>query len=218
MLRANTVSLKLVTPPAETPVSVAEAILYLRIDNDLENTRVETMIKAATIHLENYLGIKFVTQTWDVFMDYFPLESKSDWWGGEREIAISELYRTRRNITLPIGIASQLTEFVTVGDDGTVVSETPSNYDLDTANNSARIGLRLGGVWPTTVLKGNSGIRFRLVVGFGAAGAVPEDIKNSILEMVAHMYENRGDQNEMKIPSHIYELVNHYRREQIGGC
>lgn len=218
MLRANTVTLKLVTPPAETPITVEQARIYLRIDNDLEDLRIETMIKAATLHLENYLGIKFVTQIWDVFMDYFPMEARGDWWDGSRELAISELYRASRNIKLPIGLAQSLDQFDTTSDDGTVISELPANYELDTANNTARIGLKQGAVWPTTVLRANSGIRFRLTVGFGDAAVVPEDIKNAIFELVAHMYENRGDQNEMKIPSHVYELVNHYQREKISGC
>ncbi len=57
---------------------------------------------------------------------------------------------------------------------------------------------------------------FRVEVGFGDATMVPADIKMAVKELVAHMYENRGDQNEMTIPPHILMLVESYRRMKVG--
>lgn len=212
--------LKLITPPATIPVSVAEMKEYLRIDNAVEDTGIERMIKAATRKLEAYTGIFFITQTWDVFLDSFVQVSgrkSSPWWSGTKDGAIGDVFGgPGTNILLPIGVAQSLSEFSTYGDDNVAVNETVGNYIVDTVGNRARVGLKVGGVWPQTVLRANNGIRFRLVVGFGEAADVPADIKEAIMEFVAHIYENRGDQEEMKIPAHIEGMVDQYRRYKIG--
>lgn len=207
--------LKLITPPAEPVVSVADLKLYLRVDNSLEDSRIEVMEAAAVRKLEEITSHKFVNQTWDVFLDQWPLSTSTRWWDGVVEAPISSVVSPSRNITLPLGIASSLEEFSTYSDDQEF-PEVVSNYIFDTVGPRARVGLKLSGVWPTTVLRPNNGIRFRVVVGFGAAIDVPKDIQQAVKEFVAHMYENRGDQNEMSIPPHILMLVEGYRRNKLG--
>lgn len=207
--------LKQVTPPAEPCVSVVELKEYLRIDNNLEDGRLEVMEAAAVKRLEDITSHKFVTQTWDVFLDRWPLTSSNKWWDGVKEIALSEIVSPARNITLPLGIGRQLLEFSTFSDDQEF-TENVADYVFDSVGPRCRIGLKISGIWPTTVLRPNNGIRFRVQVGFGAASNVPKDIKQAIKELVAHMYENRGDQNEMAVPPHILMLVQGYRREKLG--
>lgn len=207
--------LKLITPPAEQVVTTAELKEYLRIDNNLEDGRLQVMEAAAVKALENEISHKFVTQTWDIFLDRWPMQASAKWWDGVKEMAISEIVSPVRNITLPIGIGRQLTQFSTYSDDQEFV-ENVANYTFDSVGPRARVGLKMGGVWPTTVLRSVNGIRFRVEVGFGAASAVPADIKQAVKEFVAHMYENRGDQNEMVIPSHILMLIGPYRRQKLG--
>lgn len=208
-------NLVLVTPPATAVVSTAELKEYLRVDTTADDNRLTVMEAAAVRSLEAYTDRKFVTQTWDVFMDNWPMKANNDWWDGSREMARSELFTTDRNITLPIGQAQQLTEFSTY-DDSTTYNENVSDYIVDTAGPRARVGLKLGAVWPTTILRPNNGIRFRLILGYGNAAAVPKEIVQAIKEFVAHMYENRGDQNEMTIPPHVLQLVTHLRRHKLG--
>lgn len=207
--------LKKVSGPAEQVVTTTQLKEYLRIDNNLEDGRLEVMEAAAVKLLEDYISQKFVTQVWDVFLNQWPLSNNSKWWDGVRETAISEVLVASRNITLPIGIGQSLVEFSTYSDDEEF-PEQVSNYTVDTIGPRIKVGLKLGGVWPTTVLRANNGIRFRVQVGFGNASDVPSDIKQSVKELVAHMYENRGDQNEMTIPPHVLMLVESYRRHKIG--
>lgn len=207
--------MKLITAPTESPVTVAEAKDYLRIDNNLEDTRIQVMIDAATRYLEGYTGLKFVTQTWDVFLDTWPMRSTDDWWDGVKEGPISMLTSMQRDIILPIGPAQSLTQFETYADDGIAVQETIANYIFDDVGSRARVGLKIGAVWPVTVLRRINAIKFRVVVGFGTAAQVPQDIKQAVLEVASHMYENRGDQN-LKIPPHILSLVDHRRRVKVG--
>jgi hypothetical protein len=208
--------LKLVTAPSETAVTVAEAKEYLRIDNNLEDLRVQLMIESATSVLENYLSLKFITQVWDIFFDQFPSTMKNDWWDGSRDISISELVTPDQNIFFPLGIAQSFDQFSTYSDDEEF-AEDKTRYSFDSVGGRTRVGLKLGGVWPQTILRSNNGIRFRFTFGFGNKAAVPSEIRMAILEFVAHIYENRGDQNEMKIPPHILTMIEHHRRQKLVG-
>ena len=207
--------LKQIVPPSEPVVSVTELKEYLRIDNDLEDGRIEVMEAAAVKRLEDITSHKFVTQDWDVFMDNWPVTSRNLWWDGVREVALSEIVTPSRNIILPIGIGQQLLEFSTYSDEQEF-PEDVSGYIFDSVGPRARVGLKIGGVWPTTILRPSNAIRFRIRVGFGTASQVPKDITQAVKEFVAHMYENRGDQNEMVIPPHILMLIQGYRREKLG--
>lgn len=208
-------SLQLITGPAEPVVPMAELKEYLRIDSGADANRLIVMEAAAVRSLEAYTDLKFVTQTWDVYIDNWPIKPKSDWWDGVREISRGEMFTTERNITLPIGQAQSITEFSTYDDDNEFVEDI-SQYTIDTKGSRARIGLKLGAIWPTTILRANNAIRFRVVCGYGDSASVPLEIQQAVKELVAHMYENRGDQNEMTIPPHVLTLVNHLRRHKLG--
>jgi hypothetical protein len=57
----------LVTPPTDTPVSLDEAKLHLRVDGDDEDTYITALIAAATGHLDGFTGILgrcLMAQTW----------------------------------------------------------------------------------------------------------------------------------------------------------
>jgi len=208
---------KLVTAPAELVISVNDLKNFLRIDNNLEDALLELLIKSATNKLESYTDLKFVTQTWDVFLDYFPGARASEaWWDGVREGAISSLVSQSNKITLPIGIGQSLSQFITYTDSGLGVVHTPSDYIFDSVDNRCSVALKEGSSWPTTILRASNGIAFRVVVGFGAASAVPTEIKMAVLELAAHMYENRGDQNEMTMPPHIFQMVEQHRSLKVG--
>lgn len=207
---------KMVTAPASGVLTVAELKEYLRVDSTAEDTTLELMERAAVLKLEDLTSLKFITQVWDVFMDYWPLQSSSKWWDGVRDTAISEVVAPKRNITLPLGIANSLVQFATYSDDEEFLEDT-SNYIFDNVGFRARVGLKLGGVWPTTILRSNNAIRFRLNLGFGDATAIPTDIKLAVRALVAHMYEHRGDEEkQMAIPAHVLTLVAQYRREKLG--
>jgi uncharacterized phiE125 gp8 family phage protein len=173
------------------------------------------MAAAATRVIEEWLGQKIIDQTLDIFMDYWPSNSRNLWFDGVKEIPISMIATPLRNIELPIGNVTQLVHFKTF-DDNNEYSENLSNYNVDLVGKRCRIGLKLSGVWPSTVLRSVNGINFRVKSGWEDASAVPRDIKQAVLEFVSHMYENRGDQNEMSIPPHIITLIEHRRRKRLG--
>lgn len=210
-------NLKLITGPANPVISVTDLKTYLRIDNSVEDGLLAVMEAAAVKRLEDETSHKFINQTWDIFLDNYPIKPSEKWWDGVREMAITEIVTPMRNITFPLGVASSFVEFSSYSD-SEVFNHTVSDYVFDSVGHRARVGLKLGGVWPTTILRSVNALRFRFVFGFGAdETAVPNDIKMAVREFVAHMYENRGDQDAMKIvPAHVLTLIESYRRVKIG--
>lgn len=206
---------QLITAPTTTPVSVAETKTYLRIDGSDEDTLLATLIGSATRTLEEELSMKFISQVWDFFADSFGEGRKAPWWDGSRDMAISALMSTDP-MNLPFGRIISLDQFSTYPDSGVPVNETVGNYIVDTWSKQGRISLKTGASWPVTVLRSVGGIRIRCTVGFGDAAAVPQDIKQAIMELVAHMYENRGDQSKMEIPPHVLSLVKSWKVVRIG--
>lgn len=58
-------SLRLVTPPASEPVTLASAKLFLRIEHTADDEAVTRAITAARQAAEQYLKVALLPQTWD---------------------------------------------------------------------------------------------------------------------------------------------------------
>lgn len=208
--------LKLKTAPSEDPVTVTEAKDYLRVDGSSEDTRILAMIKAATDRLEQWTDQKFIHQTWLQYMDCFPRGQKDMWWDGVKELPVTELYLEQKQIHLAIGPLVSVTEFNTYADDGVKITFDPTNYVLDTAGFQGRIALKIGAVWPTTILRRVNGIEIEFVCGMSsAASSLPVVVKQAVLEYVAQMYEARGDE-KTPIPNASMMLLEPYRKHKVG--
>lgn len=216
----------LVTPPALMPIGLSPVKTFLRVDGTDEDALITNMIKAATKRLEAETDRKFVTQTWDIYYDCFPSakpgNQSNQWWDGTRDGAINQLYPSEGGkIKMPFGPCSELTYFKTYDNDSTPYTMPSTDYYVDTVTAHPSVGLKLGAVWPTTVLRPSNGIVLRGVFGFGVGytdannvGATPEDIQEAIKQMVGIMYEHRGDEMP-KIPTTVSMLIEPYRSMKL---
>jgi uncharacterized phiE125 gp8 family phage protein len=176
------------------------------------------MIKAATLKLEAYVDQKFIAQTWAQYMDCWPVSYKETWWDGVRDMPVSELYSQSGSIEIMAGPLRSVTEFNTYTDSNVAILLPSSQYVVDLSNPVGRVALPLGGTWPATILKKNSGIEIKFVAGISDnAAGVPSEIKQAVLEYVAALYENRGDLDANKIPVASMALLENYRRFKAGG-
>ena len=183
-----------VSAPAVLAVDLEALKTYLKIDGSDLDAEIEAICKAAIMRLENHVGFKFITQTWDIFFDSFGQMSRDVWWDGSREGAIGDMFSSSTYIQLPFGRLNSVTSLVTTGDDGVDELFNPTNYTFDSVSNSPKVSLRQGSQWPTTTLRGSNGIRVRGVFGMGAAPAnIPSDIQLAIMLTTSKMFENRGD-------------------------
>lgn len=184
-----------VTPPSGEPVSVAEAMRHLRIDQPAagphpEEALVAALITAARQHVEETTGRALLTQTrearWDAWADV---------------------------LTLPVAPVQSVTSVTYVDQVGATQTLAGAAYRIDTASTLARVTPAHGITWP--VAQSVTGaIAVRFVAGYGAAGDVPAALKAAMLLLVSHLYENRNAAAERaltEIPLGVAALLSPYR-------
>jgi uncharacterized phiE125 gp8 family phage protein len=162
---------KLVTAPTVEPVSIEEAMQALRVDEPDEADGIDRYIKAAREQVEKDTGLSLITQTLDVLFDHLP-------WDGD-------------SIVLPVAPVQSVSSFTTYDTDDVATSQTSSLYGTDLISVPPRLYLKSGQCWPTG-LRCHVGAVIRVVAGYGnLPAAVPQELKNLILQLVAHKFENR---------------------------
>lgn len=174
-------SVTVVTPPAEEPVSRAEAKLHMHVDGTDEDTLIDSLIVAVRRYAEGFTARTFVTTTFDLFLDAFPTEDNG-------------------TIFVPGPPLSSVTTVKYIDTAGVQQTETtPSSiYDVDTDREPGRIALAYNQSWPSTRTDIQA-VEIQYVAGYGAAAAVLDDIKAAILLGVADLFEHREAQVESRL-------------------
>lgn len=164
-------SLLLITDAATEPVTLAEARLHLRLASDYttEDATISALITAARRMAEHELGRALITQTWEQVLDEFP--------GDEIEL------------TKPKVIAITSIKYINTSEVETTIDS--ADYALDSSTLPGWVKPAYGVDWPTDVLDSTNVVRVRYTAGYGAASAVPEEIKAWIKLQVASMWRNR---------------------------
>jgi uncharacterized phiE125 gp8 family phage protein len=190
-----TVSLVTITPPASEPVTLAEAMLHLRVDPPAsgphpEAALIETLIAAARAHVETETNRVLITQT---------LEARWDAW--------------RDVLDLPRSPVQSVTSVTYVDEAGATQTLAGSAYRADVAGMVARVTPAFDTAWPAArAVTGAVAVRF--VAGYGVASAVPAPLKASMLLLIGHLYENRTAATERALteaPLAVSSLLAGYR-------
>jgi hypothetical protein len=190
-------ALKLVTPPSQEPITVADARAYLRVDHTDEDATISRLILAARQYVETAAGLALINQTWEWWMDSWPVvrsqaRGQDQWWDGVREGPVSLLHPTAPYIEIPKGPVQSVTSVDTFGPTGVMTTWDAENYTLDAISLPGRIFPVTCGGYPTSGLRAQHAIRMVFVAGFGSTGAaVPADIVQLLLMLIAHWYEHR---------------------------
>jgi uncharacterized phiE125 gp8 family phage protein len=184
----------LTSPPALEPVSLAEAKAHLRLAHADEDTVISTLIVAARRHVEAQTALKLVSQGWSHFRDDWPEDGE---------------------VTLPLYPLLAVGDVKTWSDEGVSAVVDPAHYYANTASRPPRILLRGSRVWARPGRIGN-GIEIAVTAGFGTtAASVPEDIREAILQLVAHWYGNRGEIREENMPLTVITVMQRYREVRL---
>jgi len=161
-------TLRIITPPAVEPVTVAEVTTWARIDNQASDSILSMLITAARRLAERRTGRALITQTWEQVLDAFPIDAL-------------------RLGMMPIQSVTSLQYYDSSYALQTVDSQ---NYVLDANTQPGWLLLALNAAWPTAGDVANSVIA-RFVAGYGASGSdVPSDIRMWISSQVAAAYDN----------------------------
>lgn len=201
--------LKIKTGPATEPISLAEAKLFLRIDDSSEDALIETLISAAREMAENFTLRAFITQTWTMNLDEIPSGMSPDFWEGTiTGHAGTAIRGGERAIVIPRPPLIGINSLKTYDDSNTPTVFPAAGYDVDINSAPGRMILRSGSTWPTDLRPGN-GVEIEFEAGYGDATKVPKPIKMAIYMILAKIYECRGSGADM--PELAKKLLQPYR-------
>lgn len=180
-----------VTPPATTPVSLAEAKLHCHVDHDDDDSLITTLIAAATEHLDGWAGLlgrAMVTQSWRQDFCRFGC----------------------LRLPLPAASITSITYHDANGDQQTLSTDI---YDLFADARGSFVDLKPDQSWPGTQTR-HDAVSVTFVAGSGAAD-VPAPLKAAVLMLTAHLYLHReavGDGTLAALPLGVASLIAPYRR------
>lgn len=181
--------LTLSSAPASEPVALSGSDglkAWLRVEHAASDDEITALGKAARLLVEKLTGRALVTQTWVLTLDNFP------WPGGWQYVNSPAIFPDPHTIRVPKAPLQSVSsvEYYDLSD--TLTTLAASTYVVDATTDPGRIFLAMNKVWPVTRLRPGA-VRITFVAGYGAASAVPEDLKLAIKMCVAYWYENRGE-------------------------
>jgi uncharacterized phiE125 gp8 family phage protein len=158
----------LLTPPAVEPISLAEAKLYLRVEQDDDDALIASLIADARMHVELSTHRALIAQTWRFVHDAWP---SAGW------------------LALPKAPLRQLIAARFYDAQNVAHTIDPQAFVVDTAG--AVLGFVPWGLPPPG--RRIAGIEIDVELGYGAAAAdVPQPLRQAIRMMVALRYEHRS--------------------------
>jgi uncharacterized phiE125 gp8 family phage protein len=156
-------TLTVLTPPDEEPMSLSKAKSYLRIGHNGEDELVTSLIAGARAALETQAGLCLVRRTLRWSFEVWPRDLMA-----------------RSGVRLPAGPVSELVSVRSVV--GEVETELTSRFVLD----GQRLCLRPGSWLPA--IETGARVEVDFVAGFGGAADVPEDLSLALLVMADAAY------------------------------
>lgn len=171
-------TLRVATPPAVEPVTVAEAKAHLRVDTTDDDTYIGTLITAAREWVEQYLDRALITQQLVMTLESFPV--------GDDEIVLP------RPPMVMAGTATTVAVTYTMAAGGTATLST-SAYRVDRYATPGEVQTLYAGTWPADRREDENAVSVTWWAGYGATGSsVPAAIRHAMLMLIGHWYENRS--------------------------
>jgi uncharacterized phiE125 gp8 family phage protein len=207
---------KVIVYPTTEPVTLAEARLHLRLDTydspatHPDDSLVTALITVAREWAEKFTGRTISRKTLELALDEFPVNCA--WL----------LSPDPTPIELRGGPLQSVVSLVYITADG---QQTITDYQLDTHSEPPRLMPAAGTSWPTAKTQLNA-VRVRYEAGYDLAGdspnlhPLPLPIKQAILLVIGHLYENRESTsvaNMSTVPMGAEFLLRPYRLDTSIG-
>jgi len=172
------------TAPSVEPVTASELKAHLRVTHTDEDTYIGTLITAARQWIENYTNRQLVTATWTLYLDGFSAQ-----------------------IDMPHPPLQSVTSVQYYDTGGTLQTLSSAVYTVDTYARIGRLVEASGQVWPATQDIINA-VQIEYKAGYGDAGSnVPTAVRQALLLLAAHWYENRESVVVGVTSTHVPETV-----------
>lgn len=181
---------QLITAPSIEPVTVDQLRSHLRLDTTVDDEYLETLITAARELFEEQTQRSLIQQTWSSFLDAAPCGGDGlGWWDGVRQGSIKQ--NQPNKIELPKLPVYAFDFIKSYDDDDTATEFDADNYHVELWASPVYVALKNGAVWPTPT-RSTNGLEFRYKSGYGPnATDVPAAIRQCLMILAAHWYENR---------------------------
>ena len=184
--------LKRTQDPAQEPLQVSDIKAFLRVDHDDDDAVIGNLIVVARELCEQMTGRALISQGYSLFVDSWPHKPCHAWWDGQREGVMIPDYAPALDI--PKAPIISVEQVLIYDGDGNAVEYASANYYVDNNGYPPRLYLNQNAPAPTAGRTEN-GIEIRFTAGYGeTTDSVPEGLKQAMRQIIAHLYENRGDQ------------------------
>lgn len=178
-------NLTIVTPPTVEPVLLETVKQSAHIDHNIEDDIIRIWIKSARIKAEAYHRKAYITRTYDLTLDGFPVVPFDLPYPPLQSITSIKYYDT---------------------DDTEYLLDLNTLIQVDISGIPGRINLKYNQVFPSTVLREMASVIIRFVAGYGGKESdIPENVKDAISLYCTWRNENRAEEEEA--PKEFYNLL-----------
>ncbi len=182
------------TGPAEEPVSLSEAKNHLRVTESDEDALILGLIRAAREQVEADTGRPLLSQTWQLVVDNF---------SGDLEL--------KPGTVSIVSVKYQ-------GTDNVEQTLADTVYELRERGLVPSLALQYDQTWPDVLSHPNS-VTIEFTAGYSEPDFVPQPIKQAMLLLISHLYENREVAAGIKlelVPMAYDCLLSSYRIPVVG--
>ena len=169
----NHTALKIITDSTGEPVTTSEVRDHVR-GSTQDNSLLDTQSKAARLYCENFTHREFMLKKMRYSLEEWPrseIELPRPVNASSTSKALTVTYRAQGS-----------TSFATFAS---------TNYLVDTESEPGRIVLKFGTAWPSGALEAGQSVRVDFWTGATSPSGVAQSLKQSILLLSGHWYENR---------------------------
>ena len=181
-------SLQLVTPATQKPLSRDEVKLHLKEDDTDQDAMIDMMAESARLHLEGrdgWLGRALLTQTWRWRLDQFPRTNRHSANIYRSPIGVSDPLR------VPLAPLQSVTSIQYIDTAGVLQTWPTASYIVDTNEQPGRITPAFGEFWPLTQHRIDA-VTIEFVCGYGTTpDSIPEPIRSALLLIIGDLFKNR---------------------------
>lgn len=196
-------SLKRVTPPAVEPLTLAEAKAHLRVDIADDDALIGSLISAARMKCEDHVARSYVTTTWRLMLDTFPVPTLNANVGDASlgwallSYTPERVYpSTAEPIRLPRADVLAVTGLTYVDSTGTTQTLAPSEYVVQDGA-PGMVYPAYGKTWPAARRQPGA-VQVTFTAGYGPdASTVPDTVKAAMRLLIGLMYEKREEIDDL---------------------
>lgn len=173
---------KLTVEPTIEPILLRDAKTHLRISEDVyaDDAYVAALIKAVRRVCESYCEMQIMAATYEAYLPNFPNSWDSNYGDLDNEIQI---------IKHPVNAISKIEYYDTANE---LQLLSTAQYDAFVEGKPATIKRETSYSWPSTYTR-QKAIIITFTAGYTNPDDVPEDLKQGMMMLLGHLYENRQD-------------------------